>query len=85
LLDDTVATAADRVVLKFHDGASSQCLLGLQVTGECRDGWHEHPDVEGLSFLKGTNDPVHNGGTDLVLNRTLLVIGSGDEELTYLA
>jgi hypothetical protein len=41
--------------------------------------------VEGLSFLKGTNDPVHNGGTDLVLNRTLLVIGSGDEELTYLA
>jgi hypothetical protein len=37
--------------------------------------------VEWLAFMIGTDDPVYQRSTDLVLNNPLLVVGSSDEEL----
>jgi hypothetical protein len=81
LLNDTVATAADRVILELHDGSSSQSAVVVKIAGECWDCGHEDPDVEWLAFMIGTDDSIYQRSTDLVLNHPLLVVGSSDEEL----
>jgi len=53
----------------------------VKVTGECWNRGHEHPDVEWLAFMIGSDNSLDQRSADLVLNSPLLVVGSGNEEL----
>ena len=76
-----MASAVDGIVLEFHDRSGSETGVVLQVSGKRRYGGHHHDDLVFRLIAMRLNDPLHDSCTDLILDRSLRIVGSRDEEL----
>jgi hypothetical protein len=79
-----MTTPVDRVVLEFHDGTSAEGPVGMQVTSKGRYSGHQHDDAEIFSRIVCADDSIYDCGTNLVLNRVLLIRSGRNEELKVL-
>jgi len=69
--------------LKFHDRASTECIVAAEVTSEGWDGRHENNHLVLLAVASGADDALDNCGTDSVLDGLLCIYCCCDEELIF--
>jgi len=81
LAENRLFATVDGFVLVIHDRTSSGSRVISQVAGESGNGWDHDDDPELPSLLAGTNASISNCATDLVVHGSLILPGSGNEEL----
>jgi hypothetical protein len=67
--------------LKLHNGSCSQCFVKLQVSSKRRYGWDYDNHLVLLAIASSTYNALNDCCANLVLDGTLLVSSSCDEEL----